>query len=87
VIFWSPLLAAAGRRSAPAPVAASEAEVAVDDVAGGLDAAWALHQAAAGMAQQGRDMGIFGPEVPVPAGAALLDRIVAVTGRDPGWTR
>jgi uncharacterized protein (TIGR03086 family) len=46
-----------------------------------------LHGAAAGMAQQARDMGIFGPEVPVPADAPVLDRIVAITGRDPGWTR
>jgi uncharacterized protein (TIGR03086 family) len=46
-----------------------------------------LHQAVVGMGEQGRQMGIFGPEVPVPVGARLLDRIVAITGRDPGWTR
>ncbi|GHB75332.1 TIGR03086 family protein [Streptomyces cirratus] len=27
----------------------------------------------------------FGPEVPVPADAPALDRLVAFTGRDPGW--
>jgi uncharacterized protein (TIGR03086 family) len=30
--------------------------------------------------------GLFGPEVPVPADAPLLDRVVAMTGRDPAWS-
>ncbi|MDA2809775.1 TIGR03086 family metal-binding protein [Nocardiopsis sp. RSe5-2] len=29
---------------------------------------------------------LWGPEVPVGPGAPLLDRVVAITGRDPGWT-
>jgi uncharacterized protein (TIGR03086 family) len=39
-----------------------------------------------GMAPQGREMGVFGPEVPVGDDASTLDRIVAVSGRDPSWS-
>ncbi|MCO1657832.1 TIGR03086 family protein [Pseudonocardia sp. S2-4] len=35
------------------------------------------------MGPMGREMGIFGPEVEVPADAPLLDKIVAATGRTP----
>jgi uncharacterized protein (TIGR03086 family) len=29
--------------------------------------------------------GLFGPVVPVPADAPTLDRLLGLTGRDPGW--
>jgi uncharacterized protein (TIGR03086 family) len=35
--------------------------------------------------QTGAIPGLFGPLVPVPDGAPLLDRILGMTGRDPGW--
>jgi hypothetical protein len=31
----------------------------------------------------GREMGLYGPEVAVPADAPLIDRIVGLTGRTP----
>jgi uncharacterized protein (TIGR03086 family) len=37
-------------------------------------------------AQQGRDMGVYGPEVGIPDTATPLDRILGMTGRDPTWS-
>jgi uncharacterized protein (TIGR03086 family) len=45
-----------------------------------------LHDAVSVSAEQGREMGLFGPEVAVPADAPPLDRVLALTGRDPAWT-
>jgi uncharacterized protein (TIGR03086 family) len=42
---------------------------------------------AGGVAAQHPDgtPGLFGPANPVPADAPLIDRLLGVTGRDPGW--
>ncbi|MGW6423762.1 TIGR03086 family metal-binding protein [Nocardia sp. NPDC055053] len=37
----------------------------------------------AATADQGRQMGIYGPEIPVAPDAPLLDRVLGLTGRDP----
>ncbi|MBL7498951.1 TIGR03086 family protein [Frankia sp. CNm7] len=36
-------------------------------------------------AELGREMGVYGPEIPVPAGAPMLDRVLGLSGRDPAW--
>jgi uncharacterized protein (TIGR03086 family) len=70
VIHGWDLARATGQEYAPDPAA--------------LDASCALLRAAAD--EPDRDGGMFGPVVPVPDDAPLLDRAVGLSGRDPGWT-
>lgn len=44
-----------------------------------------VYDGVAAGADQGREMGLYGPEVPVPADAPVLDRILGLTGRNPAW--
>lgn len=44
-----------------------------------------VHEEVARTAEHGREMGVYGPAVPVPGTAPVLDRILGLTGRDPGW--
>jgi uncharacterized protein (TIGR03086 family) len=37
------------------------------------------------VAAEGPIEGLFGPAVPIAADAPVLDRIIALSGRDPGW--
>jgi uncharacterized protein (TIGR03086 family) len=44
-----------------------------------------LHDTILSGVEQGREMGMYGAEVAVPADAPTLDRILGLTGRDPAW--
>lgn len=37
-------------------------------------------------ADQGRQMGIFADQVPVPDESSTVDCLLGLTGRDPNWT-
>lgn len=50
-------------------------------------AAGAVLESARAMGEQARAMGVYGPEVPVPADAAVVDRALGAAGRDPSWSR
>lgn len=45
-----------------------------------------LHEEVAKTAEQGRKMGVYGPEVAVAASSSMLDRVLGLTGRSPNWT-
>ncbi|MFS0698757.1 TIGR03086 family metal-binding protein [Cellulomonas sp. 179-A 4D5 NHS] len=45
-----------------------------------------LHGEVAYSARTGREMGVYGPERTVPGSATVLDRTLALTGRDPAWS-
>ncbi|MFD9463746.1 TIGR03086 family metal-binding protein [Streptomyces sp. NPDC060027] len=69
VVHGWDLARATGQRYEPDPVA--------------LQASYEFLSAAAEDPTRGG--GIFGPVVPVPDEAPLLDRVIGLSGRDPGW--
>ncbi|SDR73475.1 TIGR03086 family metal-binding protein [Actinopolymorpha singaporensis] len=50
------------------------------------DVARAAYDATARSADQAREMGLFGAAVEVPDTASELDKVLALSGRDPRWT-
>ncbi len=44
-----------------------------------------LHDTVFAGVEQGRKLGMYGPQVAVPADASALDRVLGLTGRDPAW--
>jgi uncharacterized protein (TIGR03086 family) len=44
-----------------------------------------VHRELEWTAEQGREMGVYGPRVAVPDDGSMLDRILGLTGRDPHW--
>ena len=51
-----------------------------------LEAIHGFVQLAASPEMAGQREGLFGPVVPVPDDAPLLDRVLGLSGRDPGWS-
>jgi len=49
-----------------------------------LEAAYGFAQQAVARSPNGTP-GLFGPPVPIPDDAPLLDRLLGLTGRDPAW--
>ncbi|NIJ10107.1 uncharacterized protein (TIGR03086 family) [Saccharomonospora amisosensis] len=49
------------------------------------DVAVAAEQVMREIGEQGRQFKAFGPEVPLGDDASVLDRVVALSGRDPAW--
>lgn len=45
-----------------------------------------VHEELVKTAEQGREMGVYGPEIAVPASSPPLDHVLGLTGRDPAWT-
>ena len=50
-----------------------------------LEAVYAFVKQFSSAGEEARE-GMFGPEVVVPDDAPLLDRLLGLTGRDPGWS-
>ncbi|MEV4543283.1 TIGR03086 family metal-binding protein [Micromonospora echinaurantiaca] len=44
-----------------------------------------VHRLVSQQASSDGTPGLFGPSITPPAGASLLDRVLGLTGRDPGW--
>ncbi|WP_433615247.1 TIGR03086 family metal-binding protein [Dactylosporangium sp. CA-139114] len=54
-------------------------------IAFGDDVLEAVYAEVARSAEQGRAMGVYGPEVPVAGDAPWFARVLGLSGRDPNW--
>jgi uncharacterized protein (TIGR03086 family) len=54
--------------------------------AASLEATWGFVSQFSGPGHDDDRRGLFGPEIEIPADAPRFDRLLGMSGRDPGWS-